>query len=346
MRQLYVLLSGEHPTIPKAEVLAILDAESISYSVSKEYDQVLIIKSEAIERVVEIICKRSAMARECGVFLAEVNLMKDGILDKIRELDWTVLNGKAFAVRIKRIKGAGIAEDVRELEAMIGGEILRSVKGAKVRLKEPDIVVRGLMVEGKFLIGIKLGEVDRGAFERRRPKRRPFFHPSAMEPRLARAFVNLARTRRNKYFLDPYCGTGGFLIEASLIGAKILGGDIKEEMVEGTIANLRYYGIENYDVVVHDARKLPFREVDAIATDPPYGRSATTLHISLPKLIEEFVFSASEVLVKERFMCIAVPLGIDIEKYAEGAGFKIVEEHDMRVHRSLIRRVLVLKKGV
>jgi len=346
MRRLYILLSGEHPTIPKAEVLAILDAEGIAYNVNKEYDQVLIIESEAIEEAIKVLCKRSSMAKECGMLLAEINLDKDEILSKIKELDWKMVDGKTFAVRVKRIKGAGIAENVRDFEAMIGGKILKLTKRAKVKLREPDIVVRGLIVKDMFLVGIKLGEVNRGAFERRRPKRRPFFHPSAMEPRLARAFVNLARTKRGTRFLDPYCGTGGFLIEAGLIGAKVLGGDIKEDMVRGTITNLRYYGIEDYDVVLHDARKLPFRRVDVIATDPPYGRSATTMRMSLPKLIEEFIFNASEVLVKEGFMCIAVPLGINIEKYAEGAGFKIIEEHDMRVHRSLIRRVLVLRKRI
>ncbi|RLF19719.1 MAG: TIGR01177 family methyltransferase [Thermoprotei archaeon] len=344
MNKIYVLLSGEHPTIPAAEIRAILEAENIGYSIVKEYVQMLTITVEDVDRTIHEICRRSAMAKECGVLLFEVEADIDSIIGKLKEIDWSFLREKTFAVRIKRIGVPRGIMDTTELERLLGAKILSFEGKSKVRLEEPNFLFRGFIINGKFLFGIRLGVVDRGAFDKRRPKRRPFFHPSAMEPRLSRAFVNLARTRRGEIFLDPYCGTGGFLIEAALIGAKVVGGDIKEEMVRGSILNLRYFGIKEFDVILHDARKLPFININAIATDPPYGRSATTMRIALPRLIEEFLFSASDSIVKGGYICIASPYGINVEDYAKDAGLELIEEHSMRVHRSLIRRIIVLRR--
>jgi len=43
--------------------------------------------------------------------------------------------------------------------------------------------------------------------------------------------VNLSGARRE--VLDPFCGTGGVLIEAGLIGLEVYGFDIQQSMVEG-----------------------------------------------------------------------------------------------------------------
>ena len=49
----------------------------------------------------------------------------------------------------------------------------------------------------------------------RRPRARPFFHPAAIFPKLSRALVNLSRVGAGEVFLDPFCGTGSLLLEAT-----------------------------------------------------------------------------------------------------------------------------------
>ncbi len=77
---------------------------------------------------------------------------------------------------------------------------------------------------------------------RRRPRVRPFFHPSAIFPKLARALFNLSRCREGGRFLDPFAGTGSILIEAALAGAKVVALGQSEKMVKGAQSNMKGYG--------------------------------------------------------------------------------------------------------
>ncbi len=44
-----------------------------------------------------------------------------------------------------------------------------------------------------------------------------------MSPKLARCMVNLTGVKENDLVLDPFCGTGGILIEAGIMGARVIG---------------------------------------------------------------------------------------------------------------------------
>jgi tRNA (guanine10-N2)-dimethyltransferase len=110
------------------------------------------------------------------------------------------------------------------------------------------------------------------------------FSPVSMHPKVARALVNLARAPPGGLVYDPFCGTGGLLLEAGLVDARVLGSDIDPRMVKGTERNLDHFGVKTHTVFACDvgdaprelAARLPVPTVDAIVTDMPYGRSATT----------------------------------------------------------------------
>ncbi len=82
-----------------------------------------------------------------------------------------------------------------------------------------------------------------------------------MSPKLARCMVNLTGMIAGDIVLDPFCGTGGILIEAGVMGARVVGADIDERMVEGTIKNLEYCGVKEYEIFQGDARdiELPYK---------------------------------------------------------------------------------------
>ena len=75
------------------------------------------------------------------------------------------------------------------------------------------------------------------------------------------------------------------LVEAGLVGAKVIGIDAQEKLVVGARMNLEAFGLD-YVLMEGDACRIPFKEatIDAIVTDPPYGRSAAILAESLEKL--------------------------------------------------------------
>ena len=90
--------------------------------------------------------------------------------------------------------------------------------------------------------------------------------------------VNLAQPKAGDLILDPFCGTGGMLIEAGSNGlSQVVGFDAKPHMLRGGVKNMKHFGVEAEGFAIADARFPPITKVDCIATDPPYGRSASTL---------------------------------------------------------------------
>ncbi len=60
----------------------------------------------------------------------------------------------------------------------------------------------------------------------------------SLSPRTARMLVNMLGLEKGKTILDPFCGTGTFLIESIIQGYKVIGVDNRKECVAGTKKNL------------------------------------------------------------------------------------------------------------
>lgn len=337
------VLSGEHPTLPVAETLAAIRAEHRAYKVTEQLNQVLIAETKA---GAEILASRLAMCREICKHLSTSGAAEEDILEAVGSSDIVDLipHGKSFAVHIKRVKESSPTIDALELAKKIAGLIAGEVE-FKVDLAHPNVELLGVLTEQKCALGITVARVDRNQFAARRPSLRQSFHPGTLMPTFARCIVNLARTPRGGTLLDPFSGVGGILLEAGLMGAKPIGIDIKEQMVEGAKQNLEASGITDFKLMVGDARKLPTTlEVDAIATDPPFGRQASTAGTPIEKLYEEALPSMAGALKRGRYACIASPAELELEELAAGAGFRTVEQHEQRVHRSLTRRIYVFRR--
>jgi len=105
---------------------------------------------------------------------------------------------------------------------------------------------------------------------------RPFQDSSiSISPRIARILVNLLGLKNGQTVLDPFCGTGTFLIEASILGLNVMGIDNRKECVYGTRKNLQWINRNqkqiNKNIMVNDAEKLvsfPKKSIDGIVTEP------------------------------------------------------------------------------
>lgn len=102
-----------------------------------------------------------------------------------------------------------------------------------------------------------------------------------MPPKLAQIMLNLAGLKPGQPFYDPFCGTGGILVEGVGMGLKCFGSDISPEAVEKAKHNLAWILDKNgtdmkdapHKLFVKDARSLdsisfPF---DAIVTEGYLG---------------------------------------------------------------------------
>jgi tRNA (guanine10-N2)-dimethyltransferase len=343
--KLFFLLSGENPTLPVSEAKAILETEDQPYKVVELMDQVL--RLEASVESVKAVPVRAAFTRLCALelFVSEAN--HADIVRVVEETDFksVLKSGESFVVRINRIKNyADQTINTMNLEVSLGRQILNQTPEVKVNLKHPDKTFIGIITDEKLVFGLKLTEVSSKTFSERRPRKKPFFHPSAMSSKLARCMVNLAHAKAEGTMLDPFCGTGSSLIEATYIGCCALGVDAAKRMVLGCRENLRFFNINAEGLFLADARKLPFYKVDCIVTDPPYGRSASTLKSTTQELVHDVLVTSYNLLSEGHRVCIASPKTLNISAIGTSIGFKHVESHFAYVHSTLTREVAVFEK--
>ncbi len=349
--QLAFELSGEHGTLPKAEVLACLDALSVDYEERMFSDGILVIDAQLSPESLDTISKRLGMTHQIyeikGMSKPEESeilaVVKNAAICDIME-QW-----HTFAVRVKGKKPPSLE---RGLEKK-AGEIIKR-KGYKVNLTNPSKTFVLLFTEQTCFFCLLLHSVDKKQFEERKPRFRPFFSPGVIMPKFARALVNLSGIKNKELFLDPFCGTGGILMEAGMIGARIMGIDVQEKMAKGANANLRFYELTG-DLIVGDASKIALKDnsVDAVVTDVPYGRSSLisgssnfiteSRSLFLERLYQDALDEIHRVL-KTRGKAVIVSCSSSFLSLSRKRDFHVLEEHIYRVHKSLTRYITVLEK--
>jgi tRNA (guanine10-N2)-dimethyltransferase len=343
--EIVLIMSQEHKTLPKAEIEAVLKAENIHFDVINQYDGVLILNiPDECFKSLKMIGKRFSYTHEVCKLLIETD--KIDLNSEIQKYSWNELITNDYAVRVKRMDKTD-KFDTSEVEWELGGIINNLVEDVRVNLKDPSSFIRVIFIDNKILVTERLFKIDKKHFYNLKPHKRPFFYPGSMSPKLARCMVNLTGVKEKDLVLDPFCGTGGILIEAGIMGLRVVGADIDERMVEGTIKNLNYCGIKEYEVFKADAReiKLPYR-VNAIATDPPYGISASTGGEESKNLYAQSLITIEKLLTDGGRLCMATPHYMDITGLIEGTNFEIIEQHHIRMHKSLTRVITLFKKNI
>ncbi len=335
------MISGEHPTLPLAELTAVLNAFAIQFTIKA--DEFKLVQVEAVGDVAFEVGKRAGYTDEAGVhvFTCEPTLNGIGKATRGADLSGFLSKDETFNIRVARFGGVTKEISRVSLESFLGERIARET-GSKVNLTSPSKKFRGILTGSSFHLGLIEYQRPKASIANRRPRKRPSFHPSTMVPKLARSMVNLSQPKPGDLFLDPFCGVGGILLEACLIGCKGVGMDALPRMVRGTRRNLAHFGLTPLGLVKGDARKLPFREMGAIATDPPYGTGASTLKSTTRKILDEFLPQARSILAVGRRVVVASPLGTAASESAENSGLKVLDRHLVYVHRSLTREILVL----
>ena len=342
----YARLSGIHPTLPISELNAVGEVECDDFKLIGKLDLVALFTCDL--SLLKSVARRVAFTKSIGVLTS----VKDNLLfnrDLNDVVESLISNMKRFDVNevgisFERLRGVS--------QKLISGEetikkIISSLKKHNVRINfKSSYKVEVFLVEGMVIVGLRLLSINLKEFEKRRPRKRPFFKPGPLDPRLSRVLVNLSRLRRGEIFLDPFCGTGGIALEACLIGSsKVLCGDIDKLMSKGSRKNLDYFRCRSRSLsYIGDALKLPLgKPVDSIATDPPYGRSTSTKGKSIETIYRGFLEESLTILKKGGYLIFAGPTRIRPEKIAEDVGLNVVEKHYMYVHSSLTRTIVVSK---
>lgn len=309
---LFIKLAGDQPDLGLEEVLSIHKALDLEAELVERDGRYCVINSRMDPTK---LMERAAYVKEAGYFLVKFGKLED-IVEAFKQLR---LQGTF------KVDSINFAEEKIAIDRALGASIAKL--GYKVDVGRPNWIIRVDKIGWAWVVPNYKGRRWLDRF----PRRRPFFHPSALNPRVARALVNLATPRG--ILIDPFVGTGSILIEAGVLGIYGIGCDIDRRMVEGCMRNLKHYNILA-DVVQADARMLPFRALQSVATDLPYGRTSSTHGSKFEVLLTEFLDELKELLKgRAAIMYPSEYRGI----VPEGKGFNLY------VHKSLMRRISVLE---
>ena len=342
--ELLCIQSQEHPKLPQCELKAVIECEEMEATLNVITEGLVIvsgISEENIDEYYQILTRRLGYTHEVHQILKTSNV--SDFDEDILSLDWQDYIDENFAVRVKRFNSD---IDTVAFERNAGALILEKCNNIKVRLKNPKSLVRLVAFKDIIYIAIEKYHLDKKHFEDIKPHKRPFFYPGSMSPKLARCMVNLSRVKAGQLLLDPFCGTGGILIEAGLIGCKVVGSDVNWKMKNGSAINLDYCGIKDYRTFHLDVRELKmYEKVASVVTDPPYGISTSTGDIDGDDIFKEFFHAIYDNMAEDAYLCMASPHYVDLNPMIGEVGFELVEQYSIKMHRSLTRIISVIKKS-
>ena len=318
-------LSKEHQTLPKDEVISLFEITVKKFDIVNFKNSFLEI--ECSESILHSVFDRLSFT----YYVSEV--LHIGLFNEVKNYANKIKQSRTFSVRAKKIDTTYKISSI-DIEREIG----RNIHG-KVSLDNPMVEYRVIIIENLCYLCRVILKTDRQSFIKRKPQNRPFFSPISIHPKFARAMVNLSRLK-NGFLLDPFCGTGGILIEAGIMGLTVIGSDINQKMIDGCKKNFEYFDIKNYILFQSDVSDINIM-CDAIVTDPPYGRAASTKGEKLDILYTRAFETFKKILKKNKYLVIILPSDRYISIGREY--FNFVEQYDIPVHKSLVRHICVYR---
>lgn len=342
MTKYLAFICGHHIPLGFEEFYACLEAEGVEYQNVTEKNRIIIFETDQ---------DPIKAAARCAFLHALIHLTDIGEYSQ-KEVNFSAQQNnleiepqKSFAVRVRRIGKKEIDINTVDLEQIIGSFVYKKFERAQltVNLDNPDYFFLAILLKNKLFLGLELWSQDRKKYAVREPGQREYFRPGAMKTDFARAIVNLSRVKNGDTFFDPFCGGGGFLLEASEIGAYAIGSDIDKFAVLGSKENLSQYRSFNTAIYRGDSRCSAIKVVDAIATDPPYATQSSTHGENVPDLVYNFLKDSLKILKNKGYLVFSTPAVIKPEKIVEKTDFKLIKTIDCVIHKSLTRRIMVLR---
>jgi len=185
------------------------------------------------------------------------------------------------------------------------------------------IIVKGS--DNSLMIGNSIGTQNITSYRKRdynRPKRDAFV--GMLPPKLAQIMVNLAcqNSKEPLSILDPFCGSGVILQEASLKQYDVQGTDLSDKMISYSIQNLDWFAINwriavNSNIYVSDATKAKWQQpIDAVVSEiylgqpfsaPPSDVKLKEVSQTCNSILRAFLKNIAPQLQPSTPLCLAIP---------------------------------------
>lgn len=311
-----VLLSGEGTSVPAAEAKSLFIAYDGESKFRSPTPRLLLADSRADPF---LIGSRIAYARRVGVVVSGI------------EEAAPLLERKRVRFRAFNLKGEVLPPDP---EKYLGGI------DAQVDLRNPELELTLVRADEEYLAVTSPATMMQG-WSLRRPRKRAFFHPAAIFPKLSRALVNMTGCKSGEVFLDPFAGTGSITIEASMVGANVVALDQTGAMVKGCLSNMKHFSQEWLGVVRGDSTYMPLTRLDGVATDVPYGRASSTRGLKTREILDRFLPVVAESMRPGSRLVLMHQKEVSVD---HEQGFDLLEEHHLHVHKLLTRTISILRR--
>ena len=305
-------LSQELPVASYYELLSICDDSGCFFEYGSDGFAVVSGETKSVEK--------AAFVKRISLIISEAA--------KLENLKDIALPKGTFFVRFTDSSNCHDSKMESRIGEMLHGQ-------GRVNFKNPDYIIRAYHWH-RWYICRETYSNDPKEFQKRRAPLRPFFSPVSIDPKYARFMINISATKEGDTVLDPFCGTGGILIEAHMLHREIIGIDQSLEMVTGSRLNLKFLGIRDYEIINSDFLTWHTdKKIDAIITDLPYGRSSPTFGNEIDQLYEG-AFEAFSKILKKNKRCIVILSDPSLLKYSKN-NFVTLAVIGKRVHKSLTR---------
>lgn len=401
----YFFILGHSPQISQAEIEAIFDQLPEGHQITASSDEALIINYKIYDNAqfqIKDLIKKLGGTIKIGKILDEIELDKqsDVLAEVSAKLTATRLLEKYFQQSTERINFGfscywldnEISKTIFKQLLKLGLELKKELKAqghsmrfvtsrekalSSVIVGENKLIEKGtdiclLFFQNKIYLGKTLAVQEYKRFIQRDYERPDRDAKSGMlPPKLARMMVNLSQARMDDILLDPFCGSGTVLQEATLLGIKkVIGSDISPKAVRDTKNNLEWlksnFRLSGYSQIFQsDIKNVPNKlkeKVDVIVTEPLLGPPLKgnesldmikTISKELSELYLESFRIFSQILKKDGRIVIVFPLfrkdnqeiSLPIIPQIEQMGFQIQNRITYsRPDQKVVREIFVFEK--
>lgn len=260
----------------------------------------------------------------------------DSISNKVHEFNFDSEINKSYKTVYVGLKD-------EELGKKINNIIWNSLTTPKVDVVTPSQQLFFICVgenEKRIILCALRDWESNDKFEERLPHKREGLKPISLHPRLARCLVNLLGTERGT-IVDPFCGTGGILLEGLLSGNKVKGYDISDGMLDISRKNIESFNIEKekYELENRDFFENNLK-INFLVSDLPYGKNTTNI---ADGFYLDFMLHLDKIIGKRAV--IVVPDSVHIKQMFELHDFKnmkLIDTFTYYIHKSMTKLICVI----
>ncbi len=270
----YFFVLGRNPELSKAELYGYLNARDLSFKEIVLEENLLIL---------DLNDKTSLNIQHFGGLLSFGKLVefsnKKDFLEFLEKEEFVERDKFTYSV-IGNLDSSFFSEkfkrERKKAQIRNFGKRLRFQSGENAFIPKSDVEIFAFSKGQEIFLGLAEQRFSSKEVEERDMKK-PFRRESlAISPRLAKILINLSGAKEGDLILDPFCGVGGIVQEAVLMGINCVGIDKDSDAIKGAKENLAWLKSNSpfkgrYEFTNSNSLNAQNRHYDSIVAESSLG---------------------------------------------------------------------------